>query len=161
LAALQLDEQEKRPRLRNAETISVRSGENMSTSKGDSQDQALTPKEADPTRISFEFIKGTYFRVIHVDGAWGGLTPQGKMSIAVYSERLPIPQKTVQSLLPDGSLGPELTEERVSRQGIIRELEADLIMDISTARILHAWLGEKIDQAINLFSVQAPEEIKP
>jgi hypothetical protein len=140
----------------------------MSTNKadgqGDSQDRALSPKESDPTRVSFEFIKGTYFRVIHVDGAWGGLTPKGMMSIAVYSERLPIPQKTVQSVLPDGSLGPELIEERVSRQSIIRELEADLIMDLSTAQILHAWLGDKIEQAKMLFSVQAEqaeEERKP
>jgi hypothetical protein len=133
----------------------------MSTNNDDGLDPALTPKEADPTRISFEFIKSAFFRVVHVDGAMGGLTPQGKISIAAYSERLPIPQKTVHSVKPDGSLGPELQEERVTRPSVVRELEVDLIMDLPTAQMLHAWLGQRIEQAMELFSVQTQEGSKP
>lgn len=94
-----------------------------------------------PTRVKFEYVKGNHFRVVHADGAFGGLTPNGNIQMAVFSQRGAFPNFIEQEIL-DGKLGDE-----ISRQGkdwVIRELEVDLVMSIDTARGICAWLEEKI-----------------
>ncbi len=108
-----------------------------------------TGRETAPESIAFEYIKSNAFRVIHVDGAVGGLTPQGRIHFAIYSERGAIPQRVVHTVLnADGSVqvGPEIPEERVARQAIIRELEADIIVDVDTAKGLRDWLTRTINR---------------
>ena len=95
--------------------------------------------------ISFDFIKTPQFREIHVDGAWGGVTPKGLIQMAIYNERLPVPQQTTFVLLEDG-LGDELTEVRRGRKAIIRNVEADLLMDMQTAESMRDWLDQNIAQ---------------
>ena len=97
--------------------------------------------------LAFEFIKGNQFRVIHVDGAVGGMTPQGLIHMAVYSERLPIPQRVVHRIADEAHLGEEIREKRVVRQAIIRELEASLMMDMRQAYALCRWLADILKKA--------------
>jgi hypothetical protein len=97
-----------------------------------------------PTSIKFHYIKSAQFRVIHVDGMIGGLTPRAGIHIALYSERPAIPQQTVQALKEDGTLGDEVVDRRVGKEGVVREMEVDAIMDADVARALHAWLGEQL-----------------
>lgn len=101
----------------------------------------------DRARLTFHYIKSNAFRVIHADGAWGGITPRLKIQMALYSERTPIPQQTIHQLTDAHTLGDELKEERISREGIIREVEAEVIMDIETAESLASFLNEKIVEA--------------
>ncbi|HEY1690869.1 MAG TPA: hypothetical protein VGG39_01830 [Polyangiaceae bacterium] len=97
-----------------------------------------------PSSVRFHFIKSAQFRTIHVDGLWGGLTPRGLIHIAFFSERLPIPQQLVQGVNDDGTLGDEILESRVSKEGVVRELEVDAIIDVDIARALHSWLDQQI-----------------
>jgi hypothetical protein len=101
-----------------------------------------------PTEVAFEFIKSNLFRVIAVDGIFGGLSPQGRsIHMAVFSERRPLPRRTVHGVTSGGGLGDELLDRREGRQAFaVREVEADLVMDLMTAQQLHMWLAEKIDQ---------------
>jgi hypothetical protein len=94
------------------------------------------------TEIDIDFLKSAHFRVIHVDGAWGGVSPHLNIHMTVYNERPAIPQKMVHAVTPDGELGPELSKR--SRAALVREVEADLIMNLSTAKALHEWLGKQI-----------------
>ena len=98
--------------------------------------------EPDKPKIDFHYEKSNLFRVVHVDGALGGPTPQGKILVSVYSERLPLPKVITQELKPDGSLGGET--DRVSRGGIFREVEVALMMDRNVAESIREWLGDKI-----------------
>lgn len=96
-------------------------------------------------RIRFDYIKGNYFRVIHVDGVHGGPTPNAAyIGMSLFNSRWPIPRQTTSALKEDGSIGKELIKERLIRDSIVREIEAEIIMDINTARNMHKWLGEKI-----------------
>jgi len=95
--------------------------------------------------LRFHYIKGAYFRTIHVDGAHGGATPQGKVQMSVFSERFPIPQTTVTVLTSTGP-GDEIREKRISKEGIIREVEANLIFDRHIAKIIGKWLIDKADE---------------
>ncbi len=103
-----------------------------------------------PKEIAFDFIKSNYFRVISVDGAFGGLSLSGRtINMAIYSERRPIPKRVVTSVKPDGFLGDEVKDKRDERDAIVRELEANLVFDLSTAIAIRGWLDDKITQMVH------------
>ena len=87
--------------------------------------------------IDFHFIKSNYFRVVHCDGVWGGSTPLGYLVMNVYSERHPIPQKVTKEITSEGGLGEDVRE---GKQGLVREVEVELVLDLSMAKSLIAWL---------------------
>jgi hypothetical protein len=97
-------------------------------------DDASTKK--DPTAIpsaQFSYIKSNFFRVIHVDGAVAGAGPTG-VFLSLYSERLPIPQQQVFEINVEAeTLGSEIVDRRVARTGIVRELEAGVVMTVEAA----------------------------
>ena len=95
-------------------------------------------------RLRFHFIKSNSFRVVHADGAYGGITPHGYIHMALFNERIPIPQETEHIIGPDGTLGDEVEESRIARTGVIREVEVDVIMNLNTATALYDWLEKKI-----------------
>jgi hypothetical protein len=97
--------------------------------------------------IEFHFEKSNFFRVIHVDGAFGGISPSTQMiHMSIFSERQPIPKKVGQKI-QHGVLGAEILEKRESRTGIFRELEADLVISPKVAIALRGWLDERINEA--------------
>lgn len=104
-------------------------------------------KSKTPTRISFQYIKSNFFRVIHADGIHGGLSSDLDIHMAVYSERRPIPQEVVHVITGEGELGEEDLTARKTRSGMIREVDADIVVDLNTARAVVRWLQDKIDEA--------------
>lgn len=94
--------------------------------------------------IVFEYIKSELFRVIHADGAIGGITPQGNIHFALFSERAAIPRVLMHEANPDGSLGKALPDRSVVRPGLIREMDVDVVMSLATAEPFAAWLEERI-----------------
>jgi len=105
---------------------------------------------APPEKVRFHYIKSNYFRVVHVDGAHGGVTPDGNIFFSAYSQRAPIPQITTHKVDAEGSVAEEIREERITKDGIVREVEVGIMMDIATAESLHKWLGEKIEASKEL-----------
>jgi len=109
-----------------------------------------------PDQVRFHYLKSDFFRVLHVDGVHGGISPRGQIQMAVFNERLPIPQQSVYKLV-DGGLGEEISDERIQKEGIIREVEAELLMSVDTARSLVAWLTDKIDQIEKIGAVRTTD----
>lgn len=103
------------------------------------------PNNGAPNEVVFDYIKTPDYREIHADGAWGGLTPRGYIQMAIYNERLPIPQQTTFEL-KDNQVGNEVKEKRRTRQAIIRNVEVDLIMDLNTAESMRDWLDQHIQR---------------
>jgi hypothetical protein len=114
-----------------------------------------------PGTVAFDYIKSYQFRVVHADGVWGGVTNQGNVQIVFFSERQAIPRRIVHRVEEDRTLGPEIEEERVTRGGFVREVEVDVVMNISTAIALRDWLNEKIRFAHEVLSIPGSEETKP
>ncbi len=103
----------------------------------------------DPKMTKFHYIKGNHFRVIHVDGAWGGLGPSRHFNIAIYNERPAIPQLMTHVVSPEGDLGAEVRDERQARDGLVREVEANLVMDVNAAISLAEWILKTVDEGVN------------
>ena len=104
-------------------------------------------EKSEPDRVRFDYIKSSLFRVISADGVVGGLTPRLDIHMDFWSERFPIPKQVIHSLMSDGALGPEIKSERTTRETIIREVEAGVVLNIETAKALRDWLVERISEA--------------
>lgn len=110
-----------------------------------------------PTSINFDYIKGNNFRVVHADGAFLGLTGEGGMTITFYSERQPIPRRVVHKVEADGKIGPEIPEQRVVRDAIVREAETCISMTLETSKKLL----EAITRIISNYERITAEASKP
>jgi hypothetical protein len=95
-------------------------------------------------KLDFHFEKSNFFRVIHVDGCWGGVTPRGTLHVGLFSERTATPSLTQVTVSPEGLPSPELVLE--SRQGLVREMEVAAIMDINVAVSFHLWMRDQLEQ---------------
>ena len=99
-----------------------------------------------PKSLKFQYLKADSYITYHVDGVFGGVTPKGMVHMDVFTEKFPTPSCISHELSEDGKLGGEI--DRVVRDGIIRELQAGLVMDLNTARQFRDWLSAKIEEAI-------------
>ena len=95
-------------------------------------------------KISFDYIKSQFFRVLHADGAIGGITPSGYIHFSFYSERQAIPQSQTFTLNKDGSLGQSIAEKTIIRNAVVRELDVDVVMNVDVARSLAIWLSQQV-----------------
>ena len=117
----------------------------------DNSKKIPTKKESQelPDKIRFDYIKSNQHREIFVEGIHGGLTPKARIQMSLFCERQPIPRQIVHKF--DGlELGPEIQSERLSRDAIIRSVEATLILDLEAAEAMHKWLGLKIKEGKEL-----------
>ena len=80
--------------------------------------------------------------------------------ITSYSERRPIPRKTVHTISEIGEVGEELTDKRLERDGLVREVEADLVLDIHAATAIRDWLNKKITDLAEI-QTQIIEKARP
>jgi hypothetical protein len=99
----------------------------------------------DKRTIPFHYIKSNYFRVIHADGAVGGITPNGGVFFSIWSQRSPIPKLIVHEISDDGALGE--AQQRETKDGLVREVEVGIAMSMDTAKQLTEWLTKKIELA--------------
>jgi hypothetical protein len=97
--------------------------------------------------VRFVYQKSLSHRVIHVDGVYGGPTPMGGLiHMAVYSERIPAPNEETYEIGPDGKMS-EKPKQQSGPHGVLREVEASLILNIEFAKLLRSWLEVAIHNA--------------
>lgn len=94
-----------------------------------------------PSSIKIYYEKGKFFRVIHVDGALGGLTPTRNIFVSLYSQRNPLPTLIEQRFSSDGTLGEVINRE--GKVGLFREMEIGLVLTAPVARELAGFLTEQ------------------
>lgn len=95
-------------------------------------------------QIKFEYTQSNLFRVVHVDGAIGSLTPKLDIHLAFWSERFPIPLQSTYELTPEGNLGREV--DKLILDAIVREVEVSMIINVDAARELINLLEDRIMQ---------------
>jgi hypothetical protein len=98
--------------------------------------------EEDIELIKFDYIKSNYFRVITADGANASLAQKGKIFLSLFNERVPIPRQVTYETLPNQALGKAI--ESISREGLVREVEVGLLVDINVALAIRDVLTQAI-----------------
>ena len=111
-----------------------------------------------PKTIVYHYVKGNGFHVVHGDGVWGGVTSRGYISMSFYSERPPIPQKVVHKVTEANTLGDEVLDDREMKEGVIREVGVEVLVDLPMAQSLLYWLREKVDFMENQLAAQGKGE---
>jgi hypothetical protein len=113
-------------------------------------------KVPDTSQLTVHYIKSNLFRVIHVDGALGSITPRGFIHAAFFSERMPIPLEcTFPVEMTTGGessvdLDHEIADQRKSKEGLIREVEIDVMFDLNSAKAFAKWLNSRISDLENM-----------
>lgn len=112
-------------------------------------DMADKSEDFDPTRpvVAFDYLKAPNFQSLRADGVIGGITPSGRIHMAVYSERPAIPRRLTHAIKEDGQLG-EVVEVQ-SRDSIVREMSADVFLDLHAAEKINEWLASRIKELKN------------
>lgn len=91
-------------------------------------------------------IKNPGFRQIHVDGAHGGITPNGLFNLNFFSQRGVIPKGTEFAINEKGDVGEALKNLKDTKSGIIREFEFGIYMDINACKNLVNFLLKKMEE---------------
>lgn len=101
--------------------------------------------------VDINYIKSRDFREVACDGVLGGPTPNSKLWLAFFTERLPLPRivrynitksdgEDVYVIDPNNPGAPIET-----REGIIRNVEFGLYLSLETAEALQGWLTKNIE----------------
>ena len=104
-----------------------------------------------PSSVKFHYIKGHLFRVIHVDGAIGGITPQRQIFVSLFSERAALPTMIEFEVSPEGELGEEIKRE--GREGLVREMDVGVVLSVESARDL----ADLLQRQLQVLEESTPE----
>jgi hypothetical protein len=105
----------------------------------------MTDEEPKPVgKVPINYTKSTLCRVVHIDGAWGGVTPQGNVQMALYSEK-------AGELVPDAGTyeileGGQLKEKKIASvpTAVTREIEVEVIISADAAKAIRDWIDDKL-----------------
>jgi hypothetical protein len=103
-----------------------------------------------PTTVDINYVKSVDFREIACDGVVGAPTPRGKLWVAFFTERLPLPRIVRHNLVQgpepgDLSIDPNKEPSIIDgRAGVIRNVEFGLYLTPQVAQDLHEWLGRQL-----------------
>jgi hypothetical protein len=61
----------------------------------------------------------------------------------------------------EGEIGKEILEERITRDAIVREVEALLVMDIEVATRMRDWIDDKIKKIQELIKTKKTSKAIP
>ena len=111
-------------------------------------------------QLPVHFIKSTCFRVVHANGVWYGGDNQGNVHMTFFNERNPIPKTMVINLDERGSVLGEDASKRESKQGIVREMEVDIVLSLPVALELYQTLGENLKAIQAITKLPSEEKIK-
>lgn len=96
--------------------------------------------------ISYKYKFSDEYNPTYVNGAHGGVGPQGEIILNFFLERQSLPQKQTFSVL-DGMLGDEIAEKAKPadfRSSFIRYIETGVVMNVKTARDVREFLDQQI-----------------
>jgi hypothetical protein len=95
-----------------------------------------------PSSIKVHYIKSNLFRVVHSEGAIGGLTPSREIFVSLFNERGALPKVIEFAVSPEGNVGKEIGRE--GKQGIVREMEIGVLMSADAAKKLAEFLLNQV-----------------
>ena len=112
-------------------------------------------------KVVFHYVKSKHARTIHVDGVFGGPSPKGDgITIGVFSERHPYPDSSVYVPGPEaGKLVEDRARRKTTRDGVVREIEATLVLSLENAIQMKEWLDEHIDKLQRMRQTEAIKSI--
>lgn len=110
------------------------------------QPMATLPSSNDRV-INVRYVRAPTMAEFPINGVYGGLASTGQIAMAVYTERMALPDTSAVSITfdPTDSLSPPvIADTPVLSIDNERIVNAVLHFDVDFARVLRAWLDDKI-----------------
>jgi hypothetical protein len=98
-------------------------------------------------KIKFKYIFQDDYNPKYVNGAFGGISPQGEIVLNFYLERVALPRSQTYSV-KEGLVLSEISEEREPgdhESSVVRFVENGIVLDLAHAEDIHRWLGAHIE----------------
>ena len=90
------------------------------------------------TKITFRYEKDEDYRLIPVNGVWGGATPRGDILVDLFHESYTLPKVVTHAVTPDGQLGKEV--KRIPTDEIQRKVLVGMVLTAEQAESIGRWL---------------------
>lgn len=91
-----------------------------------------------------EFIKSTQYKLFSATGLWGGVTPQGRVSVDFFVERGVTPEVLEVEVSDEGEVKETVREPSETDFTMLhRELQAGVVLAPEDAFSMGAWLMQK------------------
>jgi len=96
-------------------------------------------------KITFKYIFKDDYNPTYINGAFGGINPQGEIVANFYLERIALPNSTTQIVEENGSLGDIVQKDpKDLDESCVRFIQYGIIMNLDTAKQLKKWLEDNI-----------------
>lgn len=92
-------------------------------------------------KVRIGFKRDDNYRLIPVNGVWGGATPRGDVRVDFFYESYTVPDEVTQAVTPEGRLGEELGRKRA--HDLQRTVLAGMMLTAEQAESIGRWLQEK------------------
>ena len=96
--------------------------------------------------VEFIYQKSNDYKIIYVNGVYGGLTNKGDIKFDLFHEYNPVPEADVYSVTEDGLLGERVRQKGILDNVFIRERLIGVIMTPQAVRSIGQWLISKADE---------------
>jgi len=101
----------------------------------------LRKKSENQTDVFCVYLKAKDFRTFYVNGAYGGLSPKGEVTLNFYFEKFPLPKRTGIKLSPEGKVLAQQHELPLPEEyWTEREVQTSVVLNIEEARNFADWL---------------------
>lgn len=95
--------------------------------------------------ITAHYVKSPHFDEHPMHGIYGGMTASNQIAMAVYSERMAIPQQMEIDLREVEGQGLQMISERANgKEGAVRFVHGVYYFDVEMAKAMIVWLADKI-----------------
>jgi len=100
-------------------------------------------------RLKFFYRAVSTCKTVRISGVWGGVTPALDIQMSLFHERIPLPDSDELELYPESQTAKQVKTNQ-SSIGVIREIEAVVLMSPETAKATAEWLLRKVEEANEL-----------
>jgi len=112
-------------------------------------------------QIIFKYVFPENYNPVYCNGAFGGVSTHGEIVANFFLERMPIPNSLTNVLHSDGSLGGVVSmDPETLDTTVIRHVSTGIVLNEESAKSIHAWLGNQIQELENRRIIRNAAELE-
>jgi hypothetical protein len=110
--------------------------------------------------LTFKYVFAADYNPVYVNGAHGGVSPRGELVMNFYLERMALPRSVTHEINPNGTIGNEVAAEPEGlKSSMVRFIDAGVVLNFQSAKELHLWLGERVNEMEALERAKAAMQV--
>jgi hypothetical protein len=104
--------------------------------------------QMDNSTVNYKYELPDDYNLRYVNGAYGGISPQGEIILNLFMERLPVPKEQTYELKQAGEgtleVGQVISETNPPLITLIRHIQTGVIMNLDSARRIRNFLDSTL-----------------